>query len=191
MMLRRLARALVALLAVWSIAGAGVAYAHARYPNTVGGAMHDCGAGHDPLLGHYSVAVLHKALKQLKTNSLQYTSCADALQAALNADLIHRVKPPTKPPPSGKPVTKPSGPVIKPSQKAIRKRVDHLQSWGGGPIKLPTGVTVTPGAVTAHTAGFLSNLPTPLLVVLAALLAAVVAVAGRALQTVVRARRTR
>jgi hypothetical protein len=189
MMLRRSARALVALLAVWSITGAGVAYA--AYPNTVGGALHDCGAGHDPLVGHYSVAVLHKALKELNTNSLQYTSCADALQAALDADLISRPKPPTKPPPTGKPVTKQSGPVIKPSQNAIRKRVDHLQSWGGGPIKLPTGVTVTPGAVTAHTAGFLSNLPTPLLIVLAALLAAVVAVTGRALQTVVRARRTR
>jgi hypothetical protein len=187
-MLRRPARALVALLAVWSIAGAEVAYA--AYPNTVGGALHDCGAGHDPLVGHYTVTVLHKALKELNTNSLQYTTCADALQAALEADLLSKPKPPTRPPP-GKPVTKPSGPVIKPSQNAIRERVDHLQSWGGGPIKLPSGVTVTPGAVTAHTAGFLSNLPTPLLVVLAALLAAVVAVSGRALQTVVRARRTR
>ena len=189
-MLRRSARALGALLAVvWLIASADVAYA--GYPDTVNGALHDCGAGHDPLVGHYSVAVLHKALKELNTNSLQYTTCADALQAALEADLLSKPKPPTRPPPSGKPVTKPSGPVIKPNQKAIRKRVDHLQSWGGGPIKLPTGVTVTPGAVTAHTAGFLSNLPTALLVVLAALLAAVVAVAGRALQIVVRSRRTR
>lgn len=188
-MLRRSARALVALLAVWSIAGAEVAYA--AYPNTAGGALHDCGAGHDPLVGHYSVAVLHKALRELNTNSLQYTTCADALQAALEADLLsNKPKPPTRPP-TGKPVTKPSGPVIKPSQRQIGERLDHLQSWGGGPIKLPTGVTVTPGAVTAHTAGFLSNLPTPLLVVLAALLAAVVAVAGRALQTVVRTRRTR
>jgi hypothetical protein len=190
MMLRRSVRALVALLAAWSIAGAGVAYA--GYPNTVKGALSDCGAGHYPLVGHYSVAVLHKALKELNTNSLQYTGCPDALTQALQADLAHKVTPkPNVRPPSGKPVTKPSGPVIKPSQNAIRRRVDHLQSWGGGPITLPTGETVTPGDVTARTAGFLSNLPTPLLVVLAALLAAVVAVAGRALQTVVRARRTR
>ena len=189
MMLRRSARVLVALLAVvWSIAGAEVAYA--RYPNTVHAALDDCGAGHDPLVGHYSVAVLHKALKELNTDSLQYTTCPDALTQALRADLLVKTKPPTRPR-SGKPVTKPSGPVIKPSQKAIRRRVDHLQNWGGGQITLPTGETVTPGAITARSAGFLSNLPTPLLVVLAALLAAVAAVAGRALQTVVRARRTR
>ena len=86
MMLRRSARALVVLLAVsWSIAGAEVAYA--AYPNSVTGALDDCGAGHDPLVGHYSVAVLHKALKELNTNSLQYTTCADALQNAINSQL--------------------------------------------------------------------------------------------------------
>ncbi|HEY7967438.1 MAG TPA: hypothetical protein VID68_10440 [Solirubrobacteraceae bacterium] len=188
-MLRRSARVLVALLAVaWSIAGADVAFA--GYPNSVDGALADCGAGHDPLVGHYSVAVLHKALRQLNTNSLQYTTCSDALTQALRADLLPKRRPRSRPR-SNKPVTKPSGPVVKPTPSAIRRRVHEIQNWGGGRITLPTGATVTPGTVTARSAGFLSNLPTPLLVVLAALLAAVVAVAGRALQTVVRARRTR
>ncbi len=60
-----------------------------------------------------------------------------------------------------------------------------------GPVERQVVRVVTPGTVTAHSAGFLSTLPTALVIVLAALLAAVVAVAGRALQNVVRARRSR
>jgi len=180
-MLRRSARALVALLAVWSIAGAEVAYA--AYPNTAGGALHDCGAGHDPLVGHYSVAVLHKALRELNTNSLQYTTCADALQNAINSQLsrprTHR----------GGKVTLPGqgGPV---APSVVKQRVSHVKKLGGAPFLLPSGQTVTPGAVTVHSASFLSSLPTPLLIVLAALLAAVVAVGGRALHQLVRTRRS-
>jgi hypothetical protein len=44
--------------------------------------------------------------------------------------------------------------------------------------------------VTVHSASFLSSLPTPLLIVIAALLAAVVAVGGRALHQLVRTRRS-
>jgi hypothetical protein len=58
-------------------------------------------------------------------------------------------------------------------------------------VVLPTtGQTVTPGTVTDRSASFLSSLPTPLLIVLAALLATVLAVSARAITNLVRARRT-
>ena len=192
MMTSRWMRGFVVLLAAWTIAGTGVALAksHHHYPDTVGGALNDC-SNNNPLKGHYSLKVLQKALKEVKAESLQYTDCADALLAAIRQDTLGKPKPKVTTPNRTK-VTRPvSTARVRPVQKAIGKRVHHLQSEGGGAVTLPTGQTVTPGVVTSHSSSFLSNLPTPLIVVLAALLAGVVAVGGRALQNLVRARRSR
>jgi hypothetical protein len=57
-------------------------------------------------------------------------------------------------------------------------------------VALPgIGQTVTPGTVTDRGASFLSSLPTPLLIVLAALLATVLAVSARSINNIVRSRR--
>jgi hypothetical protein len=188
-MTSRWTRVVLAALVAWTIAGTAVAYAHSSYPNTVNGALTDC-SNNDPLKGHYSLKVLQAALKQVKAQALQYTGCADALTAAIQAQSAG------SPPPSGTPergkVTRPSAPVyVRNGQKAIKSKVNHLQHEGGSSLTLPTGQTVTPGSVGARSASFLSSLPTPLLIALAALLAAVAAVGARALQTVVRARRSR
>ncbi|HXR13473.1 MAG TPA: hypothetical protein VN740_02355 [Solirubrobacteraceae bacterium] len=195
-MTSRPARVFIAVLAAWSLAGTAVAYAHTSpFNKSVRAALRDC-ATNDPLKGHYSLKVLQTALKDVKAEALQYTGCADVLIAAIHKQSLGT--PPKVPshhsviPSKVGRVTKPSKPVIvKQGQKAIRNRVDRLQSEGGSPLKLPSGQTVTPGAVVTHSASFLSTLPTPLAIVLAALLAAVVAVSGRALHNVVRARRSR
>ena len=185
----RLARAL-AVCAFALLVAAPSAFAHS-YPDTVGSALHDCGAGHDPLKGHYSLKVLHKALKDVKGESLQYTNCATILQQAINADSVGKRPPPSPPPVKGK-VTRPHPPVYVSHPAAVAKhRIKQLEHGAGGPVKLPSGEVVTPGAVTGSGASFLSSLPTPLLAVLAALLAAVLAVSGRAIQNVVRTRRSR
>jgi len=174
---RLAAAALVAVLVF------GATSAEAANKNTVTAALHDCGQGHDPLVGHYSVKVLQTALHDLHTNSLQYTTCADALQNAINSQLA-------KPKPRGRVTLPGRGGTAKPTPNLVKQRVSRVKKLGGAPFLLPNGQSVTPGAVTVHSASFLSSLPTPLLIVLAALLAAVVAVGGRALHQLVRTRRS-
>ena len=196
MMTSRPARVLVGVLVALSLFGTATAFAHSKHFNKeLRAALRDCASSRNgQMKGHYSLKVLQTALKDVKAEQLQYTGCADVLIAAIRTDSIGKPKPPVnhnKTTNAGHPVTKPTGPVIKPAQKQIRNRVHRLTHEGGAPLTLPNGDTVTPGTVTAHSAGFLSTLPTALVIVLAALLAAVVAVAGRALQNVVRARRSR
>ena len=38
--------------------------------------LKDCGAGHYPLKGHYTIKVLQEALKQLDSYGAQYTTVA-------------------------------------------------------------------------------------------------------------------
>ena len=175
----------LAAAALFAVLVFGATSADAANKNTVTAALHDCGQGHDPLVGHYSVKVLQAALHDLHTNSLQYTTCADALQNAINSQLA---KP--KPHPRGRVTLPGRGGTVKPTPNLVKQRVSQVKKLGGAPFVLPSGQSVTPGAVTVHSASFLSSLPTPLLIVLAALLAAVVAVGGRALHQLVRTRRT-
>ena len=184
----RLARALAVALSALLLVGAASAYA---YSDNVRSALADCGSGHDPLKGHYSLKVLHQALKDVKGQALQYTNCATILQQAINADSLHKRTPSGPRPVKGK-VTRPHAPVYVSQPAGVAKhRIQQLERGAGQPIKLPSGALVTPGAVTGSGASFLSSLPTPLLAVLAALLAAVLAVSGRAIQNVVRTRRSR
>jgi hypothetical protein len=196
-MTSRPTRVLIGVLVAFCLTGTAVADAHtSAFQKRVNAALHDCSTN-DPLKGHYSLKVLHKALSDVKAETIQYTGCADVLIAAIDKQALGTPKKPTpgraitpiKTQKATKPASHPV--VVNRGQKQIQSRVDKLQSEGGSALRLPSGQTVTPGVVTAHSAGFLSSLPTPLLIVLAALLAAVVAVGGRALQTLVRARRSR
>lgn len=193
-MTSRPARVFVAVLAALLLAGTATAYAHmSPFEKRVAAALRDCAnSNNGSLKGHYSLKVLQTALKQVKGEQAQYTACADVLTAAIRADTLGKApKPHSNNNGSGPKIRPAKGPIITPAQKQIQNRVDRLGHEGGSALTLPIGRTVTPGAVTANSAGFLSSLPTPLLIVLAVLLAAVVAVSGRALQNVVRARRSR
>jgi hypothetical protein len=190
-MTSRTARVFVAVLVAASLAGTATADAHtSKFQKRVRAALRDCASSENgSLKGHYSLKVLQAALNDVKAEQLQYTGCADVLNSAIRADSLGKPKTPTHP--TGTATTPVHQTVIRPGQKQIKGRVKKLATDGGMPLRLPTGQTVTPGTVTAHSASFLSGLPTPLLIVLAALLAAVLAVSGRAVQNVVRARRSR
>jgi hypothetical protein len=197
-MTSRPARVFIAVLAAWSLAGTAVAYAHSSsFNKQVRAALHDCAnTENGSLKGHYSLKVLQTALKDVDAETDQYTGCADVLEAATHKDSLGAPKPKPKPGPVVTPVKGQKGPpsshgVLHHNQQQIRKRVDKLTAEGGQPLTLPSGQTLTPGVASARSASFLSNLPTPLVIVLAALLAAVVAVSGRALNQVVRTRRSR
>ena len=184
-MTRVSARLVAAALAAVLILGTSTAVA--AYKNTPSQALRDCSAGHDPLVGHYSVKVLQTALHDLHTNSLQYTTCADALQNAIDSELA---KPKSGAGSHGRVTLHGRGGSGKSPPGIVKQRVNSVKKLGGAPFLLPNGQSVTPGAVTVRSASFLSSLPTPLLIVLAALLAAVVAVGGRAIHQLVRTRRS-
>src|SRR5579871_839213 len=80
----RFARFAAAVVVVLFALSGGAAYA--GYPDTPKGAQADCGAGNDPLSGHYTVAVLETALKTLPTDDKEYSTCVDALESAIRAD---------------------------------------------------------------------------------------------------------
>jgi hypothetical protein len=190
----RIVTAVLATTLVMSVASADAkTKAHRHHnPDTVKAAEHDC-ANHDPLKGHYSLKVLQSALKDIKGQALQYTACADVLKQAIQAMSLGKPKHPGSGGPSpdrGTASRTATTPAATKHHPQINKKIHHLRSEGNGnPVKLPSGSTVTPGAVTTRSASFLSSLPTPLLAVLAALLAAVLAVSARAIQNGVRARR--
>jgi hypothetical protein len=184
-MTRPSARLVAAALAAVLICGG--ATANAAYPNTPSGALKDCNQGHSHLVGHYSLKVLQQALRDLKTNSLQYTNCADVLTQAIQALELTTHKP-THPRGSGKVTRGQKGPAPT-TPDLIKKQLNELNAQGSGPTTI-SGRTVTPGTVTVRGASFLSSLPTPLLIVLAALLATVIAVSVRTIHQVVRSRRT-
>jgi hypothetical protein len=184
----------------------GAAPAYAAYPNTVAGAHADCGAGHYPLQGHYSISVLEKALASLSTSDVEYTICKDALEAAIHtAEIKHPTKSGSTTPttttdngggstggggttghhdsgttPNGS--TGGTGPISSQQIDAAVQNGQQPQDLGG--------VVYTPGAITTHDSSFLGSIPDPVLAVLAALIVSLGVLGGWYLRNVVRARRT-
>jgi hypothetical protein len=162
----------------------------AAYKNTPSAVLKDCGAGHYPLKGHYTIKVLQEALKRLDSYGAQYTNCADVINETIShleltphhTTTVRGTHPRTSR-------------VTHDNTRGSTPKVVHpkkLSQQGAGlPVVLPgTAETVTPGAVATGSVSFLSSLPAPLLAVLAALLATVLAVSARAINNLVRARRS-
>jgi hypothetical protein len=167
-MTRSSARVAFALLGAVLVLGAAPAYA--GYPNTIKGAHRDCGAGHYPLQGHYSIKVLESALASLSTSDVEYTTCKDALEAAIRAaekpkhPRTHTTTTPTTPTTTTTTTTTPT------------KKVD--------------GVLYRPGAIITHDSSFISSIPDPVLAVIAALILVIGGFGGLAVRNIVRARRS-
>jgi hypothetical protein len=177
------ATALAALLAF------GGTLAWAGYPNNWHGVLSDCGAGNDPLVGHYSLSALDGALAHLSGSNAEYSNCYQAIEAARRALLAKQIGSSSGKHHGGTRHHGSGGPVL-PSRSAvtpIKKRIHDAISAGSKPVNYG-GRTITPGAVSARGS---SLLPTPLLIVLAALAAALAAAGGVVVQRIVRARRTR
>jgi hypothetical protein len=167
------------------------ATASAAYKDTPGSVIKDCSAGHYPLKGHYTIKVLQEALDRLDASGDQYTNCSDVIKATISKQELaehHKIGGVAGKHPRSKD-THGGGSGAHASDLA-KKRVHALTSGGGSPVVLPSiGKTITPGSVTDRGASFLSSLPTPLLIVLAALLATVLAVSARSINHLVRSRR--
>jgi hypothetical protein len=185
---RILAAAVVAVSVGWPVSAAA---AHtAGYRDNPGSVLSDCAAGHYPLKGHYTIKVLQEALSRINSEGLQYTNCADVVNETIHKlELTARaVGVAGKHPRTSRASSTHAGVS---ASNPIKRRLKKLKTGGNLPVLLPvTGQTVTPGTVTNRGASFLSTLPTPLLIVLAALLATVLAVSARAINNLVRARRT-
>jgi hypothetical protein len=180
----------LALAAMAAVVVLGSATAYAGYPNTPKGVQHDCGAGHDPLVGHYSAAVLARALATISGSDAEYTNCVDAIRSALRALIDrHHGNPGSKGHSSGGTRTTTTGTNAVPLPPNLIRQTLHAARAQGKLPKNVNGVTVTPGAVA--NSAFLNTIPTPLLVVLAALGAMLLAVGAYLLRTFVRTRRTR
>jgi hypothetical protein len=181
------ARLVVAALAV-ALLVALPQTASAAYRNTPAAVLKDCGAGHYPLKGHYTIKVLQEALKRLDSYGAQYTNCGDVI----NETISHLELAPHHTT-TGRGAHPRTSLVQHDNTRGSTPKVVHPtkpEPGAGLPVLLPGSTqTVTPGAVAAGGASFLSNLPTPLLAVLAALLATVLAVSARAIKNIVRARR--
>ena len=181
----------LAALGIVAIALAAPAAASAAYTNTPKSVIKDCSAGHYPLKGHYTIKVLQAALNRLDASGDQYTNCADVIKATISKQELaaHHKKNGAGSQPSSKD-TRGGGSGAHASDLA-KKRVHVLISGGGSPVILPAiGKTITPGTATDSGASLLSSLPTPLLIVLAALLATVLAVSARSINNLVRSRRS-
>jgi len=212
---RRFTLPAAVLAVVLTFAGAP---AYANYPDTVKGAHRDCGAGNYPLKGHYTIAVLQKALSTLSTSAAEYSTCKDALEQAIHAaEVAARPKP--KPPVTTHTSTTPTTtttttttthttthrkakrakahPHPKPKPKdptgntgpISSQRVSAAVTNGKQPQSLH-GVVYTPGAITTRSSSFISSIPDPLLAVLAALVAGLGVLGGLTARRIVRARRT-
>jgi hypothetical protein len=192
----RVSVATVALVLIVAVTPAFAKHSKRAYPDTWQGAQADCGHGNDPLEDSYPIKVLQEAEEHLSTTEAQYSTCVTALQAAIRAD----ERPPTRhhhprgSTGTGK-TTAPGGGghghhhKTGPSQvDPITERISAAESQGGNPQRIQ-GVDYTPGAVTTHGSSLLGSIPTPILAVLAALLASLGAVGGVAIRNIVRARR--
>lgn len=186
-MTRYALRLALAAVAVTVVLGSATAYA--GYPDTPTGAHHDCGAGHDPLVGHYTAKVLAKALATLSGSDAEYTNCSDALRNALRALIDRKHTGGGSNGRSGGRHTRTTGTNTAIAPPPLIKKTLHAARVEGKLPKNINGVTVTPGAVA--NSAFLNTIPTPLLVVLAVLGAILLAVSAYLLRTFVRTRRAR
>lgn len=173
--------------AIAAVVVLGSATAYAGYPNTPKGVQADCGAGHDPLSGHYTAAVLTKALAGLSGSDVEYTNCVDAIRTALRAIADQNRHTGHGNPGGTHTTTTSSTTTVAPPSGLIRRTLHAARAQGGLPRSI-NGVTVTPGAVA--NSAFLNSIPTPLLVVLAALAAILLAVSAYMIRRIVRTRRT-
>ena len=147
-------------------------------PPAVKQVWHDC-ASHNSLHGHYPAAILEQALADLPTDDKEYTLCANEI---LNAESREVGGSHSLPAVSAANRRR----IAKNAANALRKATHD----GGEPIDL-SGQKIAAGVVTVDGSSLLSNLPAPILAVLAMLLALAAVPVALRIQRFVRARRSR
>jgi hypothetical protein len=132
---------------------------------------------HGQSLAGFSQSAYKRALKELSADAEEYTDCAAQIRQAQLAAAGG----------GGGGAAVPVAIAATPAeQRAIARAGTHA---GAAPVRVGAQL-IHPGVVHANVASALSTLPTPLLALIAFLLASVLAVAGSALRNRIRARRS-
>jgi hypothetical protein len=135
---------------------------------------------HNESLSGFSQADYRKALKEVNADLEEYSGCAALIrQAALAA--AGRGSGGS----GGGPGVSATAPLA--TTAAEQRAITHAQHAGAEPVKL-SGGTVRPGVVHVSVSSALSSLPSPLLAMLAFLIACLLVIAGGAVRNRVRAR---
>lgn len=132
--------------------------------------------------GHYPPRDYSQALSNLPTDVQEYSDCADVIRRAQLAAASGQATPAGAANPRQNPLLS--------AAPAERTAVARARQGGSAPLDVG-GRLVRPGVVAVRTSSIFNNLPTPLLVAMAALLSIALAVAGWRTMNLVRARRSR
>lgn len=147
--------------------------------------------GHGESLSGYTVKQYKRALQEMETELIQYTDCAEEIEkaelaaagrhgggAGRNSGSTGGPGIPTGGPPSG---TNPAeyGNQAIPATPAEQRQLTQAANSKPAPIRLG-GQDVRPGVVHADIAGATSSLPRPLLAMIAAIVAGILLLGGRA-----------
>jgi hypothetical protein len=138
--------------------------------------------GHGESLAGFTVKQYQRALKELTadTEALEYSSCAEEIQRALNAAASHKAAGSggTGAGAAGGAGGAPSA-TVQPTPEQVRT-LEQTRNSGPAPVELGDGRgAVVPGVVHANLGSATSNLPTPALVVIALVLAGLALLAVR------------
>jgi hypothetical protein len=176
---RRIAHllALGALLLALTPSGALAAH-HKKVPAAVAQVWSDC-THHNSLQGHYSAKVLEQALADLPTDDKEYSLCADEIQNAEAQGVGGSHRLPSASSSEQQNLAKNAASLLKRAQDA-----------GDASLDLG-GRRIAAGTIALRGSSFLSDLPTPLLIVLAMLFALASVPFVLRIHRLVRARRPR
>ncbi len=136
--------------------------------------------GHGESLAGFPPSAYAKALKDISATTEEYSECGQLIRAAQAAAAQGQRS-------SGGAGSTPLTTQPVAASPAEQKAISGAVQTGGEPVSLG-GATVHPGVVHADVASAFSTLPTPLLVLIAFLLACLLAFGGRAVQKRVRGR---
>jgi hypothetical protein len=132
---------------------------------------------HGQSLAGFSQSAYSQALKELSADAEEYTDCASLIRQAQLAAAGGR----------GGGATALAVPIA--TTPSEQRAIAHAAAAGRAPVSVG-GQIIHPGVVHANIASAFSSLPTPLLALLAFVLACVTAVGGAALRNRIRARRS-
>jgi hypothetical protein len=144
-----------------------------KLPPAVKAVIEDCEDHDGRLTHHYPAKLLQEALADLPTDIVEYSSCADTIHQAELAEIAaqrHLA-------------------VATNTPQAAHKKLSEAEKQGAGTIDL-SGEKIAAGTVTVHDGSLLGALPTPLLVVLIALVAIAAIPLTIRVRRIVSARRT-
>ena len=131
-------------------------------------------------LGGFPPSAYAKALKEISATTEEYSECGQLIRAAQQAAARHGGS------------TGPTGAALPGAIAATpteQRAIARAAASGGAPVSLD-GQQIHPGVVHANVASAFSTLPTPVLVLIAFLLACLLAFGGRFLNHRIRAGRT-